>query len=453
MESCHPHMLRAAPLLDPALLDRFRESEFFQSRSSDRALQHASAILGNSDGNRCSDCWMANGQCICNTVPQLPDCLSGGHLARVFLYTHHDEMHRRISTNTGKLLQLVLGQQQVRRVVLAQHAQELAMVRELAETLRRQKSLFPRSRCFVLFPSRCSSTLDKVLPCAGHPVEGSSSSWVPCRDGLTVVVLDGTWSDAKALNKRLDMLLSIYLRDVANQPLRSEDASACFPFRSPAERDLLLAKHPAERAADAGQRRSLGGEAAAPSDCEVAGATKRNDEWQRLLPRVKLSGGGSRIANATGPTLRKHRFNQVGGATGDDAATPAVGRGTAKTADSKERASTAGAFAMLLSELAVIAEVGCKAPADTSTPTSGRVLAHGTEDHDARHARLLGTSHSQGCVTSGGPDGASCRRFEGMLLAKETQEGTSGWQKVASALLASLDLQAEAFKRQMHGAK
>ena len=113
-------MLRE-PLLEPALLQRFRETEHFRWRSSQRALQHAAAIVDNTGGQRCAECWMANGQCICASVPRLAERLGDDELARVFLYTHYDEIHRRLSTNTGKLLQLVLGVEGVEQPLL-QHA-------------------------------------------------------------------------------------------------------------------------------------------------------------------------------------------------------------------------------------------------------------------------------------------------------------------------------------------
>ena len=84
---------------------------------------------------------MANGECICAAVSGLRREAAahsaapgrGGNvtppqLVRVFLYMHYDECQRRLSSNTGKLLQLCLGGEVVKRVVLGQHDQELEMV-------------------------------------------------------------------------------------------------------------------------------------------------------------------------------------------------------------------------------------------------------------------------------------------------------------------------------------
>ena len=439
---------------------------------------------------------MANGQCICATLPQLADSLVDGKLARVFLYTHHDEMHRRLSTNTGKLLQLVLGHHRVRRVVLGQHTQELSMVRELGEAMRSQKSLFPLSRCFVLFPSQCSLTLDEVLPYAGRrhsPLAGSmKANREALGEGLTVVLLDGTWNDGKALNKRLDVLLSIYLRDFD----RSEIDTSCFPFCSHAEREyLLLAKCTAESGAQFGEgahqdseatapftnsRVSLGGRKGETTSAILpeggAGDTTRLDsEWQQLLPRVRLSGGAAQIATGAGPSLRKHDQRHAKCDHSGGGAMPAAA--TSSTFALKERVGTASAFAILLSELGSLEHSDSEVPAEQIPAASVSTTADVAEGHEAAQASTTGINQSQAYISSSRLSSASarvdCRRSlfypsdehpsstpampcsrEGSARLEDTQEGSaSEWWAMSDAVLMALEIQAEAFKRQMHGVK
>ncbi len=460
-----------------------------------RRRQHAKSIMGKDNANRCSECWMANGQCICSAIPQLADSPGDAKLARVFLYTHHDEMHRRLSTNTGKLLQLVLGHQRVKRVVLAQHAQELSMVRELGEAMRRQKSLFPLSRCFVLFPSQCSSTLGEVLLPGRQPSQLTSSTKMnqrSLRKGLTVVLLDGTWSDVKALNKRLDVLLSIYLRDFADRP---EADAAYFPFRSCAQREcLMLAQSPAESGTQLDHRNHRDSKATAPStdsrvsldgqELEAATASplegglgdgtklengNLDNGWRRVLPRVRLSRGAAQVAKAAVPSLRKHDPGQGGDnsdgrgdarCTLDDsgggaAAEPAPA--TSSAFATKERVGTAGAFAILLSELASLARLDSEALVEQYPAAS--VLMTAGAHREAAQASTTGDGQSQGYTSSGALSSARAREerdttLEGLAPPECTQEGSSSeWRALGAAVLTALDIQAEAFNRQMHGVK
>ena len=266
-----------------------------------------------------------------------------------------------------------------------------------------------------MFPSQFSSTLEEVLPSTGNRRRQET-----CTEGLTVVLLDGTWSDAKALDKRLDVLLSIHMRDFADgsAPLEANRERACFPFRSSVEREsLLLGKRPAERSARPDQKRGSDGEGAAaradPPTATVDGQEGVSIAWRRVLPRVRLRNAGVLSA---GPSLRKHGQHQCNSGTDAVAA-----RWSEKEAvQTKERISTAGAFAMLLSELDCLANLPPKAPVKTlpAPALSNRC----SDDH---------------------------------AFSKETQEGRncSGWQTVRSAVLSLLDTQAEAFKRQMHGVK
>ena len=249
--------------------------------------------------DRCSACWnpRANGECICGRVRRAEGAL-GHRLQRVFLYTHFDEMHRRLSTNTGKLVQLCLGPDIVRRVVMGQYDQELAMVRELGEAVMQRR--FPYAT-FVVFPAQGSWTVDALLEQCAHtegspepepepPEPETTPETTPEQEQelgagpeLMLVLLDGTWNDAKKLNKRLDLLLSIFLRHFSDG---TDDS--CFP-------------HP-----------------------EGLEAADKESEWS-LLPRVRLRPADHK-SSVVG--LRKHMQGK------------------------RDKVSTAGAFALLLREVA-----------------------------------------------------------------------------------------------------
>ena len=297
------------------------------------------------------------------------------------------------------------------------------------------------------------------------------------------------------------MLLSIYLRDFAD---RSEIDTRCFPFYSRAERErLLLAKRPAESGAQCGHgghqdsktsvpftdsRACLGGRKDSTITALLQGAagdaTRLDNGWrQLLLPRVRLSGGAAQIATGAGPSLRKHyqrrhgnsdgggdahRCDLGGGDGGGGGAMPAAA--TFSTFAVKERVGTASAFAILLSELASAEHSDSEAPAQRNIIPAASVsmTADAAEGHEAGQASTAGNGQPQARISSGSVSRPStrvdCRRSlftpaitcstEGSAPLEDTQEGnTSEWREMSAAVLMALDIQAEAFKRQMHGVK
>lgn len=283
-------------LLPPAACERALANEGFLLRQSASALEHAQRMLGNDAARRCRRCWMANGSCFCDQVCAvgLAALLPAG-LAKVYLYTHHAEMHRRLATNTGKLLQLAFGEELVERVVQGQPEQEQAMVRELGAVARRQRHTFPCS-AIVLLPCTGSWAVDALVAAATTAAEKGGDGGVGQSKGkhppLVVVVLDGTWHDAKALNRRLDVLLSVFLRG----------PSQCGEKQSEAAGDLSAAAGCSANCGDSGENLSL-------------------------LPRVHLRLEDNK-SSAVGGGLRKHVQGK------------------------RDKVSTAGAFAILLQELA-----------------------------------------------------------------------------------------------------
>eukprot|EP00523_Entomoneis_sp_CCMP467_P002072 CAMPEP_0168757000 /NCGR_PEP_ID=MMETSP0724-20121128/20927_1 /TAXON_ID=265536 /ORGANISM="Amphiprora sp., Strain CCMP467" /LENGTH=538 /DNA_ID=CAMNT_0008805769 /DNA_START=81 /DNA_END=1693 /DNA_ORIENTATION=+ len=153
----------------------------------------------------CRRCWLptmtssSSSFCICQQCPpvQFPQKHNNDNnnnrkntLNRLFLILHHQEIGR--SVDTAKLILAALPRH-CRLIVPGMAAEFQASLAEL------QASLKERQRpCLVLFPDDTAQTFDEIQHQYNHRHDvrnGNGGSW-------DVVVIDGTWQQARRIKKR-----------------------------------------------------------------------------------------------------------------------------------------------------------------------------------------------------------------------------------------------------------
>ncbi|KAK3250517.1 hypothetical protein CYMTET_40108 [Cymbomonas tetramitiformis] len=148
-------------------------------------------------GGTCERCWLQGPQCICQQVLPLP------FRHRLWIYTHHDEVL--LAADTCKLL-LAAYPGKARLIVgdLPKHEEELFQV------LQRRGN-----KAFVLFPAENASSFAKLaglssaadgsseIGVTSHPLSSTRETEDEVPEEWDIVVLDGTWEQARRLNSRL----------------------------------------------------------------------------------------------------------------------------------------------------------------------------------------------------------------------------------------------------------
>jgi len=144
-------------------------------------------LAGLARNNDCRRCWLQRKHCICDRCPPL------GHIPsvrRLFLLTHHKEIG--LIVDTAKLIMSSFPTT-VRLVVSGiKHEFQPTLV-EMTEVL--EQSTSGNGRCLVLFPTDDALTFEEI-------VDDMQSSESPCKlddEPWSVVVIDGTWSQARKM--------------------------------------------------------------------------------------------------------------------------------------------------------------------------------------------------------------------------------------------------------------
>ena len=133
-----------------------------------------------SRSNDCRRCWLQRAHCVCKECPPIPEPLP--RINRLFLLTHHKEIC--LVVDTAKLI-LAAYPEQCRLVVGGIHEQFQDSMLEMKEALG-------GDNCFVLFPSDDATSFPTMIE---NKSVSETVSW-------DVVVLDGTWEQAKRLHNR-----------------------------------------------------------------------------------------------------------------------------------------------------------------------------------------------------------------------------------------------------------
>eukprot|EP01064_Diplonema_japonicum_P016031 TRINITY_DN2406_c0_g2_i4.p1 TRINITY_DN2406_c0_g2~~TRINITY_DN2406_c0_g2_i4.p1 ORF type:complete len:373 (+),score=61.41 TRINITY_DN2406_c0_g2_i4:193-1311(+) len=136
------------------------------------------ALMTGLKESRCPYCWVLKEACFCDEIPEMETCINF-----VVLY-HANEFFR--SSSTGKLVCQALGG---RLLVYGHHEKEL-------------EELITQPNTYILFPDETSVTLDKICEDAEWHTLTPDAKMAKKRERvkeITVIVLDGTWSQARSL--------------------------------------------------------------------------------------------------------------------------------------------------------------------------------------------------------------------------------------------------------------
>lgn len=156
-----------------------------------RLHQRLTAFRRNGD---CGRCWLQQAHCICDQCPPLEDAenepspLAAASIGRVFVLTHHKEIC--LVVDTAKLIAASLPVS-CRIVVGGIGPQFQESMREMLHCIQSE----PLS-CLVLFPSDEARTYNEILR------DVASGDAVVPNGGWNVIVLDGTWEQARKLYHR-----------------------------------------------------------------------------------------------------------------------------------------------------------------------------------------------------------------------------------------------------------
>ena len=188
--------------------------------SSFRQRQLKLAPLFSEDGGDqnalCRACWLGPKFCICSSAGQLPVSLD--HPVDILVYMHINEFARK--SNTGSLALLAAPALQGQLLVAGHPEHERAL----------EQALSRRGKLAVLYPSPDALSLSEwvarlsnppplpgdpqALDCgrqegAAAPIDGGGNVAAGGEERETIVLLDGTWSQARKLNRSRDLSLRL----------------------------------------------------------------------------------------------------------------------------------------------------------------------------------------------------------------------------------------------------
>ena len=155
--------------------------------------------------NDCPRCWMQRAHCICDQCPPISslmlnpksekynmesDAASIPGIRRIFLLLHHKEIGMKI--DTAKLI-LAAFPEHCRLVVAGIGSEYQDSMRELEECLKDNGE-----HCLILFPDEDAMTFSEIY----HPAEAQQQKQDQVSQEWDVVVLDGTWAQARKMHSR-----------------------------------------------------------------------------------------------------------------------------------------------------------------------------------------------------------------------------------------------------------
>ena len=198
----------------------------------------------------CTGCWLMNRYCFCHRIDKAPI------RHNVLVYMHYKEIAQARASNSGKLLLQCIG---AKRYICGSNEEEADLIAEISKNPHRTLILYPGPDSMYVTefleaveaidgpgetatpsssPSPSSSSLpvsevEKETKESGGDVDESDPIPTPSRHPLTIVVLDGTWKNARMMCRRVRRLLgeikvsAVKLKDSTRadfQPLRNHTA-------------------------------------------------------------------------------------------------------------------------------------------------------------------------------------------------------------------------------------
>ena len=133
----------------------------------------------------CPRCWMQRAHCICSQCPPVSKSLAPT-LGRIFLLLHHKEIAMKV--DTAKLI-LAAFPTQSRLVVGGIGSEYQDSMKEMTQAMKNKN-------CLVLFPDETAQTFSEIVADnSDHDDSEGQGTW-------DVIVIDGTWSQARKLQAR-----------------------------------------------------------------------------------------------------------------------------------------------------------------------------------------------------------------------------------------------------------
>jgi len=142
---------------------------------------------------QCKWCWLQMDHCLCSSLP-----ISQYPLKRtkIIMLLHYKEYRR--ASNTAKIIMHTLPTQPIYLYAYKKHMQELE--NELAKT----------KKAFVLFPSDRAVTFQQhFAEFQPNEIQSENALLGSEEDPLTIVVVDGTWRDARKIYSSCEFLQRI----------------------------------------------------------------------------------------------------------------------------------------------------------------------------------------------------------------------------------------------------
>jgi DTW domain-containing protein YfiP len=134
-------------------------------------------------GVNCSRCWFQKAHCICSRCP--PIALPG-NIHRIFVVLNHKEIC--LAVDTAKLI-LSTFPTQSRLVVAGIGPEYQSTMKEMMEAVEQNDG----ANCLVLFPTDHAKTFAEIYHASPHSQHKA----------YDLIVLDGTWSQARKIHSRL----------------------------------------------------------------------------------------------------------------------------------------------------------------------------------------------------------------------------------------------------------
>jgi DTW domain-containing protein YfiP len=146
------------------------------------------------DSYLCRRCWLINEVCICSQAkPIHPSQFQH----RLIIYMHYIEYAR--SSNTGALPQVCMSSENIKVLVKGIPSDDCEMEKICLEP-----------NTFVFFPSEHAITFPELIEMTSvhhNPAESLSSSESLHTQRFNIIIVDGTWSQAKKVERDLDIRL------------------------------------------------------------------------------------------------------------------------------------------------------------------------------------------------------------------------------------------------------
>lgn len=164
-------LAQALQAISPAERESFVAQHLFETRS-----QQFGIVL-------CRLCWLSIPECICRRAKPMPFFRH-----RLFVFVHPEEFAR--SSNTGALPQVCMLPQNISVLVrgVPSHDDKIAALCEKPNT-------------FVLFPGQDARTFAEFVISVEPQSQTEQSQTVPCEIIYNIIIVDGTWTQAKKLER------------------------------------------------------------------------------------------------------------------------------------------------------------------------------------------------------------------------------------------------------------